>query len=170
MERLRKGCCRFIRKVLKSLPCQAHQLVYVYCSHRLGCWIISLMKRYNFVGVPEYFDLVFFPQPGNKVVSFRVVDYCPMWMQALWQLGLDQDFRLSCPLKADSKIVHLICWEWLLSTSSFLQSGLICPYFISQHAYNIGFLAWLELVLESGPPGPKCVLHEQPVKQTNKQN
>ena len=52
----------------------------------------------------------------------------------------------SCPLKADSKIVHLICWEWLLATSSFLHSVLICPLFHNQHAlyHDIGFLAWLE--------------------------
>ncbi len=31
----------------------------------------------------------------------------------------------------------------------------------------IGFLAWLELLLESGPPGPKRVPHGRPVKQTN---
>ncbi len=74
--------------------------------------------------------------------------------------------RLSS-LKADSKIVHLICSEWLLSTSSFLQSVLICPYFIA--SMLIGFLAWLELLLESGPPGPKRVPHGRPVKQTNKQ-
>ncbi len=36
----------------------------------------------------------------------------------------------------------------------------------SQH---IGFLAWLELLLESGPSGPKRVPHRRPVKQTNKQ-
>ncbi len=34
---------------------------------------------------------------------------------------------------------------------------------------NIGFLAWLELLLESGPPGPKRVPHGRTVKQTNKQ-
>ncbi len=33
----------------------------------------------------------------------------------------------------------------------------------------IGFLAWLELLLESGPPGPKRAPHGRPVKQTNKQ-
>ncbi len=80
-----------------------------------------------------------------------------------------QHFLLSCPLKADSKIVHLICWEWLLSTSSFLQYlflSILISY--SKHAY-IGFLAWLKLLLESGPPGPKRVPHGQPVKQTNKQ-
>ncbi len=32
----------------------------------------------------------------------------------------------------------------------------------------IGFLALLELLLESGPPGPKLVPHGRPVKQTNK--
>ncbi len=32
----------------------------------------------------------------------------------------------------------------------------------------IGFLAWLELLLESGPLGPKPVPHRRPVKQTNK--
>ncbi len=64
-------------------------------------------------------------------------------------------------------IVHLICWEWLLSTSSFLQSVLYLSSFHSQHAY-ISFLAWLELLLESGPPGPKRILHGRPVKQTNK--
>ncbi len=56
---------------------------------------------------------------------------------ALWQLGLDQDFLLSCPLKADSKIVHLICWEWLQSFNQFFSS--ICSnlsLFHSQHAYN----------------------------------
>ncbi len=31
----------------------------------------------------------------------------------------------------------------------------------------IGFLAWLELLLESGPPGPKRVPHGRPVKQTH---
>ncbi len=56
----------------------------------------------------------------------------------------------------------------LLSTSSFLHSVLICPLFQSQHAY-IGFLAWLERLLESGPPGPKRVPYGRPVKQTNKQ-
>ncbi len=86
----------------------------------------------------------------------------------MMQLGLDLDFLLSCPLKADSKIVHLICWEWLLSTSFFLQSVLICPYFIA-NMLMIGFLAWLELLFESGPPGPKRVPHGRPVKQTNKQ-
>ncbi len=38
---------------------------------------------------------------------------------------------------------------------------------LKQHAY-IGFLALLELLLESGPPGPKRVPHGRPVKQTNK--
>ncbi len=36
----------------------------------------------------------------------------------------------------------------------------------SQHAY-IGFLGWLELLIECGPPEPKCVPHGRPVKQTN---
>ncbi len=53
--------------------------------------------------------------------------------RALW-LGLDQDFLLSCQLKADNKIiiVHLTCWELLLSSSSFIQSVLIFPYFIAK--------------------------------------
>ena len=38
----------------------------------------------------------------------------------------------------------------------------------SQHAY-VGFLAWLELLLDSDPLGPKRVPHGRPVKQTNKQ-
>ena len=33
----------------------------------------------------------------------------------------------------------------------------------------IGFLAWLKLLLESGPPGPKRVPYGRPFKQTNKQ-
>ncbi len=72
------------------------------------------------------YDLIMWPIQENKTELTEV-----LLQQALWQLGLDQDFLLSYPLKADSKIVHLICWEWLLSTSSVLQSVLICPYFIA---------------------------------------
>ncbi len=82
-------------------------------------------------------------------------------------MGLDQDFLPSCPLKADSKMVELICWEWLFSTTFFLQSVLILSLFHTQHAY-IGFLAWLELLLESRLLGPKPVPHGRPVQQTNK--
>ncbi len=30
-------------------------------------------------------------------------------------------------------------------------------------------LAWLKLLVEPGPPGPKLVPHGRPVKETNKQ-
>ncbi len=57
----------------------------------------------------------------------------------------------------------------MASFNYFLSSIdiLICLYFIASMLI-IGFLAWLEHLLESGPPGPKRVPHGRPVKQTNK--
>ncbi len=60
----------------------------------------------------------------------------------------------------------------LLGASGFFQLVIFFNLFLSvliSASMLHGFLAWLELLLESGPPRPKRVPHGRPVKQTSKQ-